>query len=62
MKALRMWHPSNGERPRLVELLAIYISYRQDKIEGGVIREMNKPLNGVAFVPLYELRKVRSDE
>ena len=60
-QALRLWWPSDGGKPRIVELLSIHLDYRQSRIVGAVIREVNKPLRGVAFVSMYELQKVKED-
>lgn len=40
-------------------MLAIY--YQGTSLQGALIREINKPLRGMAVVPLYELRKVKDD-
>lgn len=56
---IHLWHPSDHtEKQRLVELLAIY--HRNGRFYRAVIREMDKPLRGVAIVPLHELRMVRN--
>lgn len=58
---LSTWCPSDPkEKRRIVEVLAVY--YRGDLIQGALIREINKPLRGMAVVPLYELRKVKDGQ
>lgn len=55
---LRLWSPSDpADKPRIVELLAIY--HRRGLVDGALIRETNKPLRGMAIVPVYELRMIK---
>lgn len=55
---IKLWVPSDRrEKRRLVEVLAIY--YQGNVIEGALIREVDKPLQGVGIVPLHELREWR---
>lgn len=55
-----LWTPSDRDEPaRVVEVLAIV--YHRDRIDGALIREIGKPLRGMAIVPLYELEKVRGE-
>ena len=51
------WNPAEPERPRAVQVLAIV--RRSGQAEEALIIETGKPLNGVAQVPLTELKRVR---
>lgn len=60
MTSRSLWRPSNPDEPaRIVEVLAIV--YHGNRIDGALIREIGKPLRGMAIVPLYELEKMRGE-